>query len=1042
MKATEPVLHGREPALAALRSALDAALGGRGRVALISGEAGIGKSALASAIAREAEVLGARVSWGRAWEFADAPPYFPVWPCLRSLGIEIHDAATAEEARDAGQAFRLWEGVAAALALASSNTPCIWVLEDLHAADIGTLDLLTFLAQPLRALRVLIVATLRVPDPRLSERMHQRLTRLARDGLNLPLGPLSEAEIATLTAETLGRQVPEGARRRLAELTGGNPLFVVECARAFRAAGGIEGTLGALPPTVRQVVLERVALLPSATREALARGAVLGREFSAARVARMADALPARVIDGLLPALRAGLIQELGPGHFLFSHTLVRDAIEEALPASERAEIHARAELALSVLGDSAEILVERARHALAALQNGNAAHALDLARRAGELLEQEGAFDRAFELYLRRDGARRSGLLPPATAGETLHVARVARDAGRSDVSRRLCEELVQAARAHGDAELIARAALLHASDVRPAVMDRNQLALLEEAYSALGDASPELGCRVLARLATALQPAPDPRVPQELAREAIRRARALADDALLLEVLDVAAWGLYEAPLAERGRCSAELLERALAANDRPRALIAYEWRAFQQLEAGQLEAFSSAAERMLALSDEIGHPRYRWHALLIASARAMTLGYFAESDRYVTEVAALAALTDDPALPFALAIHELMRGRLRCRDEEQRAAIANLESWLKEVPPAALMGPWLRAGCCARLEDLAATRAELDLIGARLSAFQDDPMLSLLAEAYAFAGTGAERRWLRDILALSPNLELSSGQGGYTHEGSLARALGLLDAALGDPVGAERQLREAHRRALSQGCRPWVAQTAYELGKLLRETGREEEARRCMREASELACELGMSGLEQRASAQAPPTGSGRLPQLPVRFEKHAAGWRIVRGELSLTLKDSRGLQWLAKLVERPAEEIHVLALASDDPAAQLAESSAGDALDERARRAYRERLSELEQAITDAESGSQRKRVTALLAEKQALVAELARAVGLGRRSRQVGSATERARVNVQRRVKDAIARIGELDEGLGRFFEGSVHTGTFCCFRPP
>jgi len=85
----DPVLHGRDPGIAALRSLLEGACGGRGRVALISGEAGIGKSALASAIAREAEARGARVTWGRAWEFADAPPYFPVWPCLRSLGIEL-----------------------------------------------------------------------------------------------------------------------------------------------------------------------------------------------------------------------------------------------------------------------------------------------------------------------------------------------------------------------------------------------------------------------------------------------------------------------------------------------------------------------------------------------------------------------------------------------------------------------------------------------------------------------------------------------------------------------------------------------------------------------------------------------------------------------------------------------------------------------------------------------------------------------------------------------------------------------------------------
>ncbi len=269
--AVDPVLHGRAAPLAALRVALEGAIAGRGQLALVSGEAGIGKSAIARAIAREAEARGVIVTWGHAWEFADAPPYFPVWPCLRTLGIDAGQDGL--EARDEGHAFHLWEDVVASLARASASTASLWIVEDLHAADVGTLDLLTFLARPLRAMRVLVVATLREKDPRLTDRMMQRLTRMARDGLAVALERLSEGDVAALTEETLGRAVPRDAVRRLAELTGGNPLFAVECARAFRSAGGIEGTLRSLPPTVRQVVLDRVALLPAATRHALvARG--------------------------------------------------------------------------------------------------------------------------------------------------------------------------------------------------------------------------------------------------------------------------------------------------------------------------------------------------------------------------------------------------------------------------------------------------------------------------------------------------------------------------------------------------------------------------------------------------------------------------------------------------------------------------------------------------------------------------------------------------------------------------------------------------
>jgi len=130
----ESELVGRDAPLAALRGALTDAFAGRGRVAVVSGEAGIGKSALAATLAHEAEARGAIVTWGRAWEFADAPPYFPVWPCLRAIGIEPDTA-------ELGQPFQLWERVVAALARVAPGAPVVWILEDLHAADLGTLDL-------------------------------------------------------------------------------------------------------------------------------------------------------------------------------------------------------------------------------------------------------------------------------------------------------------------------------------------------------------------------------------------------------------------------------------------------------------------------------------------------------------------------------------------------------------------------------------------------------------------------------------------------------------------------------------------------------------------------------------------------------------------------------------------------------------------------------------------------------------------------------------------------------------------------------------
>jgi len=123
-----------------------------------------------------------------------------------------------------------------------------------------------------------------------------------------------------------------------------------------------------------------------------------------------------------------------------------------------------------------------------------------------------------------------------------------------------------------------------------------------------------------------------------------------------------------------------------------------------------------------------------------------------------------------------------------------------------------------------------------------------------------------------------------------------------------------------------------------------------------------------------------------------------------------------------------------------LASDE-ATSLSEGSAGALLDAQARAAYRQRLLDLDEELAESERLADLGRREMLQAEREALLAELARAVGLGGRTRSAGSATERARVNVQRRIKDAVARISASDAALGRHLERSVRTGTFCVFRP-
>jgi non-specific serine/threonine protein kinase len=126
------------------------------------------------------------------------------------------------------------------------------------------------------------------------------------------------------------------------------------------------------------------------------------------------------------------------------------------------------------------------------------------------------------------------------------------------------------------------------------------------------------------------------------------------------------------------------------------------------------------------------------------------------------------------------------------------------------------------------------------------------------------------------------------------------------------------------------------------------------------------------------------------------------------------------------------------VHVLELAGIDEAP----ADAGSVLDAKAKDQYKSRLEDLENDLEEATRHSDTGRAERARAEIDAIAGELASAVGLGGRDRKAASNVERARVNVQRRLRDAIERIAELDPGLGRYLSASIRTGTYCSFSPP
>jgi len=163
-----------------------------------------------------------------------------------------------------------------------------------------------------------------------------------------------------------------------------------------------------------------------------------------------------------------------------------------------------------------------------------------------------------------------------------------------------------------------------------------------------------------------------------------------------------------------------------------------------------------------------------------------------------------------------------------------------------------------------------------------------------------------------------------------------------------------------------------------------------------------------------------------------------------WTLVFSERTSRVRDSKGMNYLARLLAAPGRELHVLDLASTVEGSEVGRArlgNAGEVLDAQAKAKYRQRLGDLSEELEEAQAFNDPERAARASQEIDALTDQLASAVGLGGRDRRAASATERARLNVTRAVRAAVRRIAEADERAGRHLEACLRTGVFCQYRP-
>ncbi len=187
--------------------------------------------------------------------------------------------------------------------------------------------------------------------------------------------------------------------------------------------------------------------------------------------------------------------------------------------------------------------------------------------------------------------------------------------------------------------------------------------------------------------------------------------------------------------------------------------------------------------------------------------------------------------------------------------------------------------------------------------------------------------------------------------------------------------------------------------------------------------------------------RAERQLAPRQSGDRAM----FRREGDYWSVAFDRRTVQIRDRKGMHYLALLLAEPSREFHVLDMVAADRGAGNAPlvdlGDAGELLDTRAKEAYRRRLAEIDDDIEQARAAGDEARETQADAERDFLIRELSRAVGLSGRGRRAGSASERARVAVTRALRQAMERIAEHHPKLGEHLDHAIRTGTYCAYMP-
>jgi DNA-binding CsgD family transcriptional regulator/tetratricopeptide (TPR) repeat protein len=908
---------GRSPELATLLALVPRGPAERGRLALVGGEAGSGKSRLVRELAHKVASEGVLVLYG-ACDAVVQTAYRPFAEALDQLvritdphvlradlgsaGGELTRLLPDLSARVAGlpapivadpdtERHRLHTAMTDLLSSAACRQPLLLVLEDGHWADVPTLVLLRHLARATGEVRVLVLATFRDAEADVPADLADALADLRRsdDVVRLHLGGLSEQDVGDFVRRAGGGEIDPadtGLPGAIRDLTEGNPFLLCELWRALVEGDALaieEGRLRltrplqqiATPESVREVVSQRLTRLDPATRDLLELAAVAGPEFEL-DVLRLAAPVELERIDALEPAMRSGLIEELPfPAlAYRFTHELVRRALYDRLSVLRRAELHLRIAVALEAADRprSGRILADLAHHFAAASPIGGASQAVEYnllaANAAADALAHDETTARLrTALHLGIDDERRR-------AEVLLDLGAALYRAGQSLESLQAFGQAAQIARDLGAGELLARAAIgFETSCWRPGLADEGARELLAEASTALGPEDSALRVGVLAGLARTLELEGDSDPAAVAREEAIAMARRIDDRPGLAKTLMGVYWARATTTLEEALQMLGEARDIAQELGDVEGQAEAVEWRVSALMALGEIATAREELEVAFEAAQQTRQPFILHVAEHYRSALALLEGRLAEAETAAERSREWGQLLigRDASGVYGVQMFSVRR---------EQGRLAELAPAVRVLAVDDRAGAAWRPGLVALLAELAMekqVRDELDRLHSEgLTPLREGlwlASLTYITDAATAVGHQEVAALVYPLLAPLSGTNLMIGHGVACY-GAADRYLGMLASTLGDADRASSHFEAALELNRRMGARTWLAHTYYEYGRmLLRGTDRTRGAQ-LLAEAGRLAEAIGMPTLLARARVLAPASGSALPDGLSAR------------------------------------------------------------------------------------------------------------------------------------------------------------------------